>query len=69
MEEPMANTPGDNRTPDKTIGQVKYADHHGDQKSEKIGSDKTSAQKSRTEGPAAVAPHQDEPAKPKGAGQ
>jgi hypothetical protein len=68
---------GDNRTPDKTIGQVKYADHHGDQTGEKIGSDKTSAktseeksqnaQKSQNEGPAAYAPHEDEPTRPKGA--
>ena len=68
---------GDNRTPDKTIGQVKYADHHGDQTSDKIGSGdnsankstKTSAQKSQNEGPAAYAPHADEPTKPKDAGK
>jgi hypothetical protein len=78
MEEPMANTQrannqdankGDNRTPDKTIGQVNYADHHGDQKNEKLGSDKKNAQKSQNEGPAAYAPHEDEPTKPKGAGR
>ena len=54
---------GDNRTPDQEIGQIKYADHHGDQKDEKLGQ-KVSTDKERQsqkEGPAAYAPRQDEP--------
>jgi hypothetical protein len=44
---------GDARTPDKRIGEVKYADN-------KL------AQKSELEGPAAYAPHNETPTKDKG---
>jgi hypothetical protein len=65
---------GDNRTPDKTIGQVKYADGQeiaGDQRGQDQSADKKRAQESQEEGPAAYAPQKDEPTKPKktGAGQ
>jgi hypothetical protein len=62
---------GDDRTPDKTIGQIKYAD------GQKGGTDKearhvveggeaektSSQQQSQKEGPAAYAPHTEEPKK------
>jgi len=31
----QSRRPGDNRTPDKTIGQVKYADNEGGEKNER----------------------------------
>jgi hypothetical protein len=57
---------GDNRTSDKTIGQVEYADNEGgEEQKQKGGSTPTSteslqAQKSQIEGPAAYAPHESE---------
>jgi hypothetical protein len=58
---------GDNRTPDKTIGEVKYAggqgvvprDQRGQAQSLEQPADKKRAQQSQTEGPAAYAPHQE----------
>jgi hypothetical protein len=66
-ESRQTQNPGDNRTPDKPIGHVEYADNEGggDQK-EQSGSTRTStlednrAQRSQAEGPAAYAPHEDQ---------
>jgi hypothetical protein len=55
---------GDARTPDKTIGEVKYAEHQGvtqDERGQDQPKDKTRAQKSAMEGPAAYATRPDEP--------
>lgn len=58
---------GDNRTPDKTIGQVKYADNEGGGEQERKGGstltstkDSLQAQRSQIEGPAAYAPRENE---------
>jgi hypothetical protein len=58
---------GDNRTPDKPIGQVEYGDNEGggEQKKQR-GSTRTSTledyrtRRLQTEGPAAYAPHEDQ---------
>jgi hypothetical protein len=58
---------GDNRTPDRTIGQVKYADSEaGGDQGRRAGATQTTplerqrAEKSQKEGPAAYAPHENE---------
>ena len=62
---------GDARTPDKTIGQIKYAETKSqgvtrDERGQDQPADKKRAQQSAQEGPAAYAPHEDEPvSKPK----
>ena len=59
--------PGDNRTPDKKIGQVKYADDEGGgaQEDRHVSARTTTladhrARKSQLEGPAAYAPHRED---------
>lgn len=57
---------GDARTPEKTIGEIKYAGHDSqgvtrDERGQDQPTDKKRAQQSSKEGPAAYAPHEDEP--------
>jgi hypothetical protein len=55
--------PGDNRTPDKTIGQIKYAHGQGTARDERVQErppDKQLAHQSQAEGPASYAPHQED---------
>lgn len=57
-----ADTPGDARTPDKTIGVIKYAEEESqgvtrDERGQEQPKDKKRAQQSAKEGPAAYAPH------------
>jgi len=54
---------GDNRTPDKTIGEVKYAEGHDaphNDGGQNLPCDKEQAMRSQEEGPAAYAPHDQE---------
>ena len=53
---------GDARTPDKKIGQIKYADGQGDPRGQDQSADKKRAQQSQKEGPAAYAPQPEEEA-------
>ena len=58
-----ASKSGENRTPDKTVGQVKYGDGqdaaHGNSGQDQARDNKEALQ-SQKEGPAAYAPHEEE---------
>ena len=65
MTDKKRSPAGDDRTPDRRIGQVAYADNT-DKKSETPAS--KGQQKSNLEGPAAYAPHEKTPEKQGGMG-